>query len=40
MPYRKAKGNELMLSLRDRLDRLLNLEDAASAKVENSTTDV
>lgn len=34
----KAKGNELMLNLRDRLDRLLNPEDVAYSKVENSTT--
>lgn len=34
----KAKGNELMLTLRDRLDRLLNPADAAQDKVENSTT--
>ncbi len=34
----KAKGNELMLKLRDRLDCLLNPADAAQDKVENSTT--
>lgn len=34
----KAKGNELMLKLRDRLDRLLNPEDATLDKAENSTT--
>ena len=34
----KAKGNELMFNLRDRLDRLLNPEDVVYTKVENSTT--
>lgn len=32
----KAKGNELMLNLRDRLDRLLNPEDVVYTKVESS----
>lgn len=35
----KTKGNELMLKLRDRLDRLLNPDDAASATVENGAID-
>lgn len=35
----KAKGNELMLKLRDRLDLLLNPEDTASAKIGNGAMD-